>query len=50
MHYYVKGQEAKAANKTGKKVQTIMTKVMMKQSHSSKLRDPYNDITLMIDS
>lgn len=48
----MKEQEAKKENQTtdSRKNKTIMTKLFIKQSNSSPLRDPSTDITLMLDS
>ena len=52
MHYNVKALESKKENQTTdtRKNKTIMTKIFLKQSQSSPLRDPSTDITLIIDS
>ena len=52
MHYFIKQQECKKENQDtekSRKVSTIMTKLFLKMSYTNPLRDPLNDVTLLID-
>lgn len=50
-HYHVKREEEKGENKNddARKSNTIMTKLFMRQAQNSQLRDPFTDITMMVD-
>lgn len=52
MHYYIKKEENKKDNQDtekSRKINTIMTKLFLKMSYTNPLRDPNNEVTLLID-
>ena len=52
MHYHIKQEENKKHNQAqdSRKFKTIMTKLFIKMPYSNPLKDPWNEITLMLDS